>query len=550
MNGKLSLTTELLGPDGAQDDPNLFEYFLEEQNIFSKPILVGRWGTGKTSLLLRRTKALALVLADTQAGRNAPWYIEESDLNVIDIIDQFEESNSKTKVRKIFTEIWETEIYVRVISILLSLKEVYGEVLVRDCWKSIARKNIHEQLPNGVWKNAKLILGVLSSDKRYEKLMSELIKTYEDVRSEETINAIYECCEELLDRKLHLPVISIEPIETPSSNADDSEGLADDLVSALLDCWYSNFRKEKRGNLIEVNISIPWHRFNPRKTTYPNRVIRNVDQVTWKKERLKKFIEERLTWQYQEFRRDTNSPSTLAKCRWNDFFSDTVFNKVCKNKIEATEQSFDYFTRHSSWRARDLLVLTREAIQDYCAKEDFTPAEFFSSPMKVDEETIRKTITRLTEEFAQTRLTEYVKRNGYTEFGAQIFRGIRSPLTTEELFERIGTAFNANTKPKQDDLLEELWDSELIGVAVEFLPDGSKGAFIQRFGDSCLKPLKGVERRHGVVNSVGFLFKGMTSDNMNITTVLSAFENAKLAFNPVFNEFLGLKVDSEYPIGL
>ena len=547
-----SLSVELLGPDGAQDDPNLFEYFVEEQSKFNKSILVGRWGTGKTSLLLWRTRHLEKLFRENSRTESRPWYIEEEDLNIVEISNAFEAHSGSTSRRyKIFKEMWESEIYLRAITILCNIHSFHKDKLCENSWNFLSAKQIHKKIPQGIWNNAGIIINLLARESKYANVFKEIINVYNDIRSPEVVDSIYICCKELKDKNLPLPVISIEPIETPRSEAESSDGLANDLIASLITCWYESFRRERPGNLISVNVSVPWHRYFPERTAFPHRIPRNVNTIYWEKPRLRSFIEKRLSWQRDQYR-----PPRRHKGReevddvWGVYFPETVENLVCTNIHERNEWSFDYLCRHSSWRARDLLVLTRESILNYCVKSGIEPEEFFIGEYQVDEETIRETTRDLCEEIAEQRITEYMRRYNYKKMRPDVFRGLTSPLRREALFSQIADEFGANTKLKEENILEELWDSEIIGVCIEFPFTGEKTRFRNWYGPDCIRELKGVNYGEGDLDAVGFLFRGMTKGAGGIIKILSVFDNYRLIFNPTFHEYLGIKVNSEYPIGL
>lgn len=540
----------LLGPNQAQDDEHLFHYFIEEQGEFDRPIVVGRWGTGKTSLLLHRTQEVKDFFRGTPLEEEEPWYIEEEDLNVLHIAKQHTEHKSDAvTLFALFGDMWEAEINLRVIRMLSTAHKVLLNKLQAPSWSVINSKNIGEVLPDGVWQSTKLILTLITGRERYAQAMDEALVLYEDLLSPRTRRHILHCCKELAALQQPLPAIAVEPIETPESRSEENESFANDLVSALLNRWYQRYRPERRDNLVRVHVSVPWHRYFPGKTAFADKIPNYVSLVGWTKERLKRLIAKRILWEKLSAEgTEQRVPQADFEELWYRHFPRRIKNLKAQNLRDRYEDSFDYICRHSSWRARDVIIMSRECMIASRVKDK---RKFFMKPPLIDEEVIRRVVGRYSERTAPSRIVEYVKRAGGGKISATVFNSLTSPSTKEELTEALMQEFGLTGKVKAEKLFTELWKAEIIGLALEF-PDGEAEArFRATFGRECVRPLYGsAAGDNRPLHSVGFVFRYSVPDDMSVNALMARFENHKIVFHPIFNEHLGIQVLSQYPIGM
>lgn len=545
---------KMLGTNQAQDDVNLFDYFIDEQEQFDKPIVVGRWGTGKTSLLLKRTQEISGYLNDESNPFERPWYIEEEDLSIAKISEIYERNNSsRPKVYAIFSEMWESEIYYRTSVMLHRIWEKEHKRLKSPAWKQIRANKALEILPEGVWKNARLILELLTNTDRYGRVLSAGFEIYDELRSKSTRKSIFECIVELKSLGIPSPTISIEPIETPFSESEDqTASLANDLVSSLLNCWYQKFRPERQDCNIVVHVSVPWHRYLPGLTSFPDKIPNYTSFVGWTKGKLRRLISKRLVWELNnsgnDFRLEYLDDFNLV---WMKFFPEKIENSSAFNIHDKLEDSFDYLCRHTSWRARDLIIITRECIDSHCKKSRITHEKYFQDPAKIDPELVRKTVSEYSQRTAPSRIKEYVKRSGGGKVSASVFNGLTSPIDKMTIVETLMNEFNFTGKVKEENLFLELWDAEIIGLAFEFSNIDSRRRFTNAFDNETVRKLVGSEEiDNRPLDSVAFLFSYSTQDDWNINSVMARFENHKIVFHPIFNEHLGIRVLCQYPIGV
>ena len=106
----------LFGNENAEKDDDLIEckvstsYFRPAQ----KPILTGRWGSGKTASLLIDHHDLSSILAQIDPKMERLWYIDENTLNVQSLMELRQRfiSDSQYYVKSL-EEIWRAEIIRR-----------------------------------------------------------------------------------------------------------------------------------------------------------------------------------------------------------------------------------------------------------------------------------------------------------------------------------------------------------------------------------------------------------------------------------------------------
>jgi hypothetical protein len=545
---------EILGTNQAQDDEHLLDYFIEEQEEFDRPIIVGRWGTGKTSLLLKRTQNIRNYLFDESNPFDTPWYIEEEDLNIAKISEIYEENqSSRPRTYAVFSEMWESEIWFRAI---VMLKEIWRKDKARlksPSWNHIGKSKTTEMLPEGVWRNARLVFDLLSKTDRYTRALDAAFQIYDELRSKNTRKHVFQCISELNSLKIPRPVISIEPIETPFSETENqTDSLANDLVSSLLNCWYQKFRPERIDCNLVVHVSVPWHRYFPGRTSFPDKIPNYTSFVGWTKNRLRNLISKRLVWEMNksgnEFIMEFEQDFNLV---WSKFFPEKIANAVAFNIYDRREDSFDYLCRHTSWRARDLIVLTRECIEAHCKKNKIAYHDYFANPECVDPDLVKSVVSGYSQRTAPSRIEEYVKRNGGGKVSATVFKGLPSPIGKRQIVDTLMKEFNFSGKVKEESLFSELWSAEIIGLAFEFSNNDAKRRFTSAFGVETVRQLVGSEELDNrPLDSVAFLFGYSTRDDWNVNSIMARYENHRIVFHPIFNEYLRIKVRCQYPIGV
>lgn len=544
----------ILGTNQAQDDYHLFDYFIDEQVEFNRPIVVGRWGTGKTSLLLKRTQSISNFLHDDTNPFETPWYIEEEDLNIARISEIYQDNqSSKPRTYAIFSEMWESEIFFRATIMLKRIWDKESEQLKSPAWKHIRANRALETLPEGVWKNARLIFELLSNTDRYSRALSAAFEIYDELRSKKNKKCVFDCIAELETLNIPAPVISIEPIETPFSESEkQADSLANDLVASLLNCWYQKFRPERKDCNLVVNVSVPWHRYFPGRTSFPDKIPNYTSFVGWTKHKLRRLISKRLVWEMNragnKFEFEFEDDFNLV---WSKFFPEKIANAVAFNIYDRLEDSFDYLCRHTSWRARDLIILTRECIESHCKKYGISRDSYFLNPQQIDEDIIRKTVSGYSQRTAPSRIEEYVKRNGGGKVSATVFNGLPSPVSRKLIVNTLMSEFGFVGKVKEESLFSELWSAEIIGLAFEFSSADSERRFSKEFGRETVRKLVGSEEiDNRPLDSVAFLFGYSTRDDWNINSIMARHENHRIVFHPIFNEHLGIRVQCQYPIGV
>lgn len=546
-----SSDSALLGPNMAQDDENLESYFIKDQMKFSDPIVTGRWGTGKTSIIVQRVSEIRKFLEAKGAGAKRWWYLEEKNLNLSGIK---EISNSpdlrKTNEHGEIVQLWLAEIRFRVLVMLQLIYEELKQELTEPYWKEIIETEAQKVAPEGIWAAAGKIR---SSDHSIQDLRALFWK----LNSEKFGHSIIACCKELASRGRIRPMLAVEPIETPYSSAADDDAVANILVSSLLTCWHQFFRGDISGGAVQVSIAIPWHRYVPHLTVFPDKILMSTSYVQWEKSDLFKMINRRIEWEMYKARYYLNDEAASSSEVWYNFFPDQkIDNQSIYMPEERHEESFDYLCRHSSWRARDLIILVRETIRSFCRKNSIEEGEFFSQNRAIDSDTIRDSVRLCAQKFAAARILEYRKKFGFSHVSPNAFNGIHSPTSKSELVNKFLSAFGAGAKLKSErDVLQSLWEAEIIGLMIEFpVSSNLEGVFTSRFGVGKIRSVNSVFRGEEKIGKIGFLYRYNTielssGEDGGIYKYMALFPVHSIVFNPVFHEHLGISVSGEFPIG-
>ena len=82
MDKAVSQNRLLFGAPDADSDLLLKDCLIEGQvGRYSKPILIGRWGTGKSANLIARARRLESVLEKIDPLSKRDWYIKEQHIS-------------------------------------------------------------------------------------------------------------------------------------------------------------------------------------------------------------------------------------------------------------------------------------------------------------------------------------------------------------------------------------------------------------------------------------------------------------------------------------
>ena len=134
-----------------------------------------------------------------------------------------------------------------------------------------------------VWQQLPTVLGLLGvlDDSGAENL-SDVQKELGELFNIAVERAVQNCLHDIVDESIQ-PVIAIEPIETPVSELE-SNSLAQEIIGELVNTFQQHFQIGE-DQLLEVVISIPWHRFTHQKNVnLPQKIRQYVEYASWNRE--------------------------------------------------------------------------------------------------------------------------------------------------------------------------------------------------------------------------------------------------------------------------
>ena len=101
----------LFGNETAEKDDLLYRCRVDRQDLTAlKSILTGRWGVGKTALLLIQNSDLASKLAERSPDLRDIWYIHERSIDVDALIDLKSRANDRDTLLAMLEKLWRSEI--------------------------------------------------------------------------------------------------------------------------------------------------------------------------------------------------------------------------------------------------------------------------------------------------------------------------------------------------------------------------------------------------------------------------------------------------------
>jgi hypothetical protein len=136
---------KIFGDINAENDDLLFACKVKKVNIdFTKPIITGRWGSGKTAQMLLQNETQIAFLKSINKDYARIWYLSERDILQDSIINLY--SNHKDDLytfESVLSNMWKAEI-IRIYTILLNayLVKYEGKInLNSPHWKEIIKIN-------------------------------------------------------------------------------------------------------------------------------------------------------------------------------------------------------------------------------------------------------------------------------------------------------------------------------------------------------------------------------------------------------------------------
>jgi hypothetical protein len=255
----------LFGNDDAIYDKLLRVCYVDPStNIHNRPILIGRWGIGKSALTLHFIRN-SIDFFDDAFSQKGLWYIGEGSIDraklaALDRKDELELMGN-------LESIWKTEI-TRIECLMLSILYDHYKPLSGEHWETINTVADDEGSLGKAWERVPEITSIIRGSKS-ASIVADLASSKEFF-SEEILNSIVACLNDINGKPIQ-PIIMIEPIDTPKSGLED-EGVAQKVVSSLLNVYYTNFLKFQEP-IFWIRICIPWHRWKPGHTDLPRNCL-------------------------------------------------------------------------------------------------------------------------------------------------------------------------------------------------------------------------------------------------------------------------------------
>jgi hypothetical protein len=444
----------IFGNENAELDELLFDCSVNNHTPESqKPILTGRWGTGKSALLLLNNREMARLLPRS-ADYSRIWYIDERtlDLDALRALDH-EFSGDPKFVLRALEHLWKGELVRTYCQVLTRLSDKYVQTS-GDHWQFVRRvatanhahRTFWSQIPNVI----SAITGEISRGKALHSMQDTLVYLIEDA----ALMNVLQCVADIRPGE-PLPGIAVEPIETPQSVLEGEHSLAASLVTSLLNTFQSHFQPTTF-NQINVRVTLPWHRFQPKAVDFPQKVRQYIGHVQWTRGKLREFINRRIEWEFKRVgRRFLGKGSVDA---WGTLFEERIPNGICRPRV--LEDSFDYFLRHTHHRARDLQRLARVSVEAQAAYSGCDVDDVLMGINgRVRASVIKETFHRECLSSAEDLIIEASRRFPDMHVIVAQLHGLSIPFTTDELKKRTDKA-----GVDVNHALEVLWESGIVGV--------------------------------------------------------------------------------------
>lgn len=539
----------LFGAPNADDDLLLKDCTVDHQvKRYLNPIIVGRWGTGKSAILITRAKELEEILEAQDIFSKRDWYIREQDLQPKSIFGlQRRFAESREMFDNTLQEIWKSEIVRRTVLILSKLAVHYSDkdFVQSSHWKLIKTFAVKGNISESLWASVENVLDVIFPSEERRNAVKGFSEFFTELTSQKLYIAAQRCILDLEEANLVTPVIGIEPLETPASKLDADVSVSQSVIAALLNCFRNNFVRSDIQR-IRVIISIPWNRISKEQITLPQHVDPYMEELRWTKDDLRVFICKRIDFEARK--RGIRLNVRPGHDEWDAIFSATVENGNYAGRDEKIEKSFDYVCRHTLWRARDIQTIARECVNHFCTKQgNIKATEFFRKRLQVDPETIKEMVAELAERNASLRLEEARRKYKFKFDPYTALYGMKVPFNDAALKGRIAPDAKHT---EWATLLQVLWDSGIIGYLVEIKTESALRSFKTRFGDDSLRIRKG----QGYL-AKGFLFQYNTPSSSRALSIISTFADDNSSYSvhgilhPTFNEYLDLHVEGDGPLG-
>lgn len=456
---------QIFGNSAAEHDELLHDCWVDHASpVAKRPILMGRWGTGKSAFVFTDGYQLSQSLEELKPGSGRAWYIGEErfDIQALQTLKTAMAGDQALLVRSLEAA-WRAEI-VRTYCAVLSLMAKTYSTTTGEHWKFVRGLAASDLGVKGVWQHVGHIVGIITGDPERVHATDDLKASLSKMLEDHALSMISRCLHDIdLGAGELAPLVAVEPIETPTSAVERSDSLANDMVAALLNLYERSLQPTDE-NLLDVRITIPWHRYDRSKLDAPQKIRQYVGSITWPYTLLRDFIDRRIEWEFKRVgRRFTPKGHRDA---WVELFGTSVPNAVTKPRVH--EPSFSYVVRHTHHRPRDLQTLARAVVFSQAEISGKSVDDVLKSG-KVEEATIQRTMISEGHDSTEELLVEARRRYRELPKIEGALRGLPMPFSSANLkkrLERVGVDFNEG--------VSVLWESGVLGVCAA--PISEKGS--------------------------------------------------------------------------
>ena len=533
----------LFGNDNAIEDKLLKDCYISHSvELEDKPILIGRWGTGKSAILLHSVEKMEQKLIELHGKDDRIWFIGEGTINKASLASIKRLSKCDESFGANLEMLWQAEITRRQ-CILLNKLAPYYDIPDGACWEHIKYLAKKETKLGAYWKRFPQML---------ESSPDTIVEALNEILHDKTLNDIIYCHLDIIKYKKDTirPIVIMEPIDTPTSQIETG-GMAQMMVSSLLNVYYLLMKYQEPFKWLKI--CIPWHRYDTNNLDYPQRFGEWRGIVKWDRENLFKFLNQRILWELQNVKRPIRQ-----KDAWYNLFEESVIHRDMRPKVK--EDSFNFFIRHTHYRPRELLRIARLAVKKQANKDNISIDELLLKG-KVESKVMLDAVDDFSKNNTRDDFLSEISRmygESYVLEIKSLLYGIAIPFTKDEIVKRYNRAFGTEISYEHlSELIQRLWECGIIGIEIgaesNFAPCDLTPILVDldaQFGKNAC----------GFYNSLGnsimpkwYLFEyNLLRDPVDL---LRTFENdakirIRLVLHPGLKNYFYATIDSPCPIGI
>lgn len=539
----------LLGTENAEHDNLLFECAIHKDIKPYKSIITGRWGTGKTALLLLQNEKLKNELERLGEDWKEIMYLDEDGMNITQILSMYEQESELMFGQKIEL-IWKAEIIRRGILLLNALIPIYHNIDTKLLhWKIIKNSGRIAALHVPFWKQIPNIVKFIANSSERSGIIEDVNIDIGVIFNRNIFREVQKCLKDIEQEEIK-PRIIVEPIDAPTSPLEEHSGMAQTIMTSLLNVYQSTF-VESDYQLLRVDIAIPWHRYSVLKMNFPQKLISYKTYMTWSNSELRNFINNRIEFEFKRVGRHYSKKGDNDA--WDVLFAPTIKNEYCVPHV--AEDSFDYILRHTHHRPRELQRITRNCIERCAEKLNRKEEDILKGKagIKISDSHIKEAVREFTVDAWKSEiLVEAQRRFSNLNTIISNIYALPVPFSIDELKKRLGESI------KIEHAIDHLWQSGIIGLRLECLKNNENKDCYENCRERInILPTNGAKKKH-TNNENTFccswtLFEYNWSGDLN--EIIQHFQSddmidIKYIIHPKGFESLLPKVTTKWPIGI